>query len=86
MNAPMSVILFHGDIHQGTRSEITTFVWTCRAYSRPLFGTTNAPNLVPWVLENLSSLKIIKNDIYLVGAGKQNAIFFKRCDNNDHKI
>ena len=47
MNAPMSVILFHGDIHQGTRSEITTFVWTCRAYSRPLFGTTNAPNLVP---------------------------------------
>ena len=70
----------HEDIQQGkVVSEITFFGWACQACSRPSFGTTNALNLVPWVLEKMFSLEMVKNDISLAGAGKLNAIFLKRC-------
>ena len=48
---------------------------TYRAYSGPLLGTTIAPNLVPWVLKKIFSLEMVKNDICLEAANKQNALF-----------
>ena len=66
----------HEDIQQGkVASEITFFGWAYRVCSRPLFGTTMALNLVPWVLEKMFSLEMVKNDISLAGPGKLNAIF-----------
>ena len=46
-----------------------------RAYSRPLLGATIAPNLVPWVLEKIFSLEMVKNDICLGDESKQNTLF-----------
>ena len=46
-----------------------------RTYSRHLLGVTIAPNLVPWVLKELFSLEIVKNDICLASVRKQNALF-----------
>ena len=48
-----------------------------RAYSRPLLGATIAPNLVPWVLKKIFSFEMVKNDIHLDGASKQNALISK---------
>ena len=48
------------------------------AYSRPLLGVTITPNLVPWVLRKIFSLKMIEYDISLGSASNQNA-FFKKC-------
>ena len=48
-----------------------------RAYSRPLLGATIATNLVLWVLRKIFSLEMVKNDICLGGASKQNAFFSK---------
>ena len=36
---------------------------------------TIAPNLVPYVLKKVFSLEMVKNDIYLGGASKQNVLF-----------
>ena len=38
-----------------------------------------APNLVPWFLKKIFLLEMVKNDICLVGASKQNALFSKKC-------
>ena len=46
-----------------------------KAYSRPLLGATVTPNLVPWVLKKIFSVEMVKNDIRLGGASKQNALF-----------
>ena len=46
-----------------------------RAYSTHLLGATIAPNLVSWVLKKIFSLDMVKNDICLGGASKQNAYF-----------
>ena len=48
-----------------------------RAYSRPLLGVTIIPNLVPWVLKKIFSLEMCRNDIYLWGGRKQNALFLE---------
>ena len=48
-----------------------------RAYSRPLLGVTIAPNLVTWVLKKIFSLEMCRNDIYLWGGSKQNALFLE---------
>ena len=45
------------------------------AYSKPLSGATIAPNLVSWVLRKIFSLEMVKNDICLGGASKQNVLF-----------
>ena len=50
-----------------------------RVYSTPLLGMTIALNLVPWILKKIFSLETDKNDVYLGGASKQNAIFQKIC-------
>ena len=44
------------------------------AFSRTLLGATIACNLVAWVLKKIS-LEMVKNDISLGGASKQNALF-----------
>ena len=54
------------------------------AYSRPLLSATIAPNLKPWVLKKIFSLEMIKNDICLGGASKQNAFFHKMCPKKMH--
>ena len=63
--------------------EMWDSMYTYRAYSRHLLGATIAPNLVPWVLKKILSLEMGKNDIYLGGASKQNAllqkIYPKKC-------
>ena len=46
-----------------------------RAYSKLLLGATIAPNLVSWVLRKIFSLEMVKNDICLGGASKQNVLF-----------
>ena len=53
------------------------------AYSRPLLGVTITPNLVPWVLRKIFSLKMIEYDISLGSASNQNA-FFKKCAPKKH--
>ena len=45
--------------------------------SKPLLGATIAPNLVPWVLNKIFPLEMVKNDICLGGVRKQNAFFSK---------
>ena len=45
--------------------------WT---YSRSLLSATIAPNLVPSDLKKLFPFEMVKNDIYLGGASKQNAL------------
>ena len=49
-----------------------------RAYSRHLLGATIALNLVPWVLKKKKLLEMVKNDICLGCASKQNAFFPKK--------
>ena len=44
------------------------------AYSRLLLGETIAPNLVPSDLKKTFSFEMVKNDIYLGGTSKQNAL------------
>ena len=46
-----------------------------RTYSKPLSGANIAPNLVSWVLRENFSLEMVKNDMFLGGASKQNALF-----------
>ena len=46
-----------------------------RANSKPLLGATFAPSLPPCVLEKIFSLEMVKNDLCLGGASKQNALF-----------
>ena len=41
-----------------------------RAYSRPLLSATIVPDLVPWILRKIFSLKMVKNDICLGGVSK----------------
>ena len=48
-----------------------------RVYSRTLLGSIIAPNLVPWVLEKLFLLEIVKIDICSGGASKQIPLFQK---------
>ena len=55
-----------------------------RAYSRPLLGAIIAPNLVPWFLEKIFLLEVIKNDICFGGASKQNAPFWKNLPQKTH--
>ena len=40
------------------------------AYSRPSLGATTAPNLVPWVLEIIISLEMVKCVVCLGGTSK----------------
>ena len=49
-----------------------------RVNSRPLFGTTIAPNLGLWVSVKNISLEMAKNDIDLEGASKQNILIFRK--------
>ena len=42
-------------------------------------GATIAPDLVPWVLKKIFSIKKIKNDICSGGASKQMPFFQKVC-------
>ena len=53
-----------------TSVHFTSFVEEVRAYSRPLLGVTIVPNLVPWVLNEVFSSEMVKNDICLEGASK----------------
>ena len=46
-----------------------------RTYSRPLLGATIALNLVHWVSEKIVSLEMVKNDMSLGDASKQNSLF-----------
>ena len=46
-----------------------------RAYSRPLLVAIIAPTPVPLFLKKIFSLEIVKNDICLGDASKQNALF-----------
>ena len=48
-----------------------------RANSRPLLGATLAPSLPPWVLEKIFSLEMVKNDLCLGGARKENRLFWE---------
>ena len=48
-----------------------------RAYSRPLLGVTITPNLVLRVLKKIFLLEMVKGDICLKGASKQNTLFSK---------
>ena len=50
-----------------------------RAYSGPLLGATNVPSLAPRVLKKIFLLEMVKNDICLGCASKQNAFFQKIC-------
>ena len=52
-------------------------LYIIRAYSRPLFGVTITPNLVPCTLKQIFSLEAVKNVNCLGGESKQNAIFSK---------
>ena len=45
-------------------------IYIYRAYSGPLLGATIAPNIVPWVLKKIFSLKMVENDICLRGTSK----------------
>ena len=51
------------------------FFTITKAYPGPLLGATITPNLVPWVLKKIFPLEMVKNDICLGGAGKQNGLF-----------
>ena len=50
-----------------------------RVYSRPLLVVTITPNLSPLSFETNIFIRNSKNNICLRGAGKQNALFFKKC-------
>ena len=54
------------------------------AYYRLFLGATVAHSLVPQVLKKIFSLEIVKNDICVVGASKQNALFFKTFTQKEH--
>ena len=54
------------------------FTIISRAYSGPLLGATIAANLMPWFFKRIFSLEMVKNDICLGGAIKQNAFFFRK--------
>ena len=53
-------------------------------YSRPLLGATIASSLVPWVLEKMSSLEFVENEICLGGASKQMLFFQKNTRSKTH--
>ena len=50
----------------------------CRVYSKPLLDAIITLNLVPLFLKKIFSLEMVKNDICLGGASKQNAPFLKK--------
>ena len=49
-----------------------------RVNFRPLLGATTAPNLGLWVSWEKFSLEIVKNDIDLEGATRQNVLIFRK--------